>query len=149
MKLKIKVKVLYVGKRPIHIWTNVQEEDAYEMKRKAMSNIPNLSFLDAYKLWQRVVDLYNDLSRMKDDEKILKVRRLVSGLLKKSNRDVGLIVIDEDGEMVTARGKEMVEVLLKGGKDEEELLCDIKNKGLKQVLDLRWNDDIVSNSLYH
>ncbi|KAH9291272.1 hypothetical protein KI387_043537 [Taxus chinensis] len=68
-KLETKVQLLYLGRRPICIWMDTQEEAVYEMKRKAMSTIPNLSFLDAYKFWQRIVYLYNDPSRMRANEK--------------------------------------------------------------------------------
>ncbi|KAH9328538.1 hypothetical protein KI387_000646, partial [Taxus chinensis] len=100
-KLESKVQLLYLGRRPICIWMDTQEEAVYEMKRKAMSTIPNLSFLDAYKFWQRVVYLYNDLSRMRANEKTVKVRKLVLGLLNQTNRDVWLIVVGENGEVVT------------------------------------------------
>ncbi|KAH9290166.1 hypothetical protein KI387_034283 [Taxus chinensis] len=145
---QMKVQLLYLGRKPICIWMDAQEEAVYEMKRKAMSTIPNLSFLDAYKFWQHVVYLYNDLSRMRADEKTVKVRKLLLGLLNQTNRDVCLIVVGENGEVVTGRGKEVIEVLWKGGKDEEEMLCDVKREGLRQVLERRWKDGIVSNTLY-
>ncbi|KAH9311925.1 hypothetical protein KI387_026960, partial [Taxus chinensis] len=104
-KLETKFQLLYLGRRPICIWMDTQEEAVYEMKRKAMSTIPTLSFLDAYKFWQCVVYLYNDPSRMRADEKTIKVRKLLLGLLNQTNRDVWLIVVGENGEVVTGRGK--------------------------------------------
>ncbi|GLJ35364.1 hypothetical protein SUGI_0711290 [Cryptomeria japonica] len=101
-------------------------KDDEEMKMKKKSTIPSISQMEAYRFWERMKYLYDDLTRMGSDEKIVHVRRLVSGIISAESVShmewkIQVIVVDEKGQMVSGEAKEVVEALSQWGKKESKL----------------------------
>ncbi|KAH9289875.1 hypothetical protein KI387_033992, partial [Taxus chinensis] len=122
--------------------------EADETKIRKICTIPCISLLEACRFWQRIQYLCNDLTKMGEEEQIVQVRRMVFGLVSaevgsREENEIRVIVVDKNGEMVSGKGKEVVEALWQCGENDSKLLSEIKIKGVRQVLKRQWKDGIV------
>ncbi|KAH9289631.1 hypothetical protein KI387_033748, partial [Taxus chinensis] len=155
--LECDARVLYVANSWLFFGCrDSREENEYELKRKEIcSTIRSLSFSDVFKFWRRVGYLQQDLNRMGTDEKIAKVRRMVLGLASADwnsayKNEMGIVVVDENGEMISGRGMELVQLLSCHGDEDNKnkLLMDIKSAGFQKAVERRWRDGMTHPKHY-
>lgn len=120
---------------------------------KEISTIPSISVIEADRFWERIKYLYNDFTRMGSEGKIVEMRSMVFGIISAevgSVRDeqIGVIVVDENGEMVSGRGKEVVEALLQCVENDSKLPTEVKMGGIRQVLEGQRKEGII-HSKHH
>ncbi|GLJ35163.1 hypothetical protein SUGI_0707800 [Cryptomeria japonica] len=153
-KLEMDFQVFYVACRDSAEDYDMACEKLKENESEKCS-IATLSFSDLYKFWRRVKHLQKDLNGMGADERIVKVRRMVLGLASaKEERwryesGISIVVVDGNGEMVSLRGMEVVELLCHGEEDsKKKLVEDIKNVVVEKSVESRWRDGIIHPKHY-
>ncbi|GLJ51126.1 hypothetical protein SUGI_1088340 [Cryptomeria japonica] len=152
--LEMELQVFYVARSDISpsdhddmCWQKLKQNES------EMCSIATLSSSDIYKFWRRVKHLQNDLiNGMGTDERIVNVRRMVLGLASaeyKRWEGIRILVVDGNGEIVSVKGMELVELLCHGDEDsKEKLVEDIKKKGVGKSVESRWRDGIIHPKHY-
>ncbi|KAH9297783.1 hypothetical protein KI387_029465, partial [Taxus chinensis] len=156
--LECDARLLYVAdSRGLQYSNSTRIENECELKRKEIcSTIRSLSFSDVFKFWRRVGYLQHDLNRMGTDEKIAKVRRMVLGLAsadcnsQENEIGISIVVVDENGEMISGRGMELVQLLSCHGDEDnkKKLLMNIKSAGFQKAVERRWRDGMTHPKHY-
>lgn len=155
------IQILYIGgpSFPSSIeLMNTQETIFHENNLKSIS-WPSLSFPDALRFWRRVECLWWELRDKGGHEMFKRLRKLLVSLLSLNNishcqpeATVWMVAMDENGEMVTARGKEVINTLanppvlsLKELETREELIEASKRGELKQAIKRRFQDGVMAS----
>ncbi|GLJ53588.1 hypothetical protein SUGI_1143240 [Cryptomeria japonica] len=150
--LEMDFQVFYIGESENFYNMRRENEHDYDVaceklkeNESDMCIIATLSSSDRYKFWKRVKYLQNELiNGMGTDERIVKVRRMVLGLASADIRKMSIVLVDGNGEIVSGRGMEVVELLCRGEKDDKsKLVEEIKKGGVEKSVENRWRDGII------
>ncbi|XP_059070146.1 uncharacterized protein LOC131027791 [Cryptomeria japonica] len=116
-------------------------------------------FYDMYEFWLCVRSfLLKDLNGMGGNERIVKLRRMVLGLASeqreswyrpKGEWEMRVVLVDGNGEMLSRRGMEVVELPCGDEKDSKEnLVEDIKTGDVEESEESMWRDGIMHPKHY-
>ncbi|XP_057835925.2 disease resistance protein RPV1 [Cryptomeria japonica] len=145
-KLKSHFQLYYIRRKyPFKEWGTSDVTREY--------NIPYISCNEGYRFWEHMKYLYNDLRKMGSDEKVVKMRNMVCGIISaevgsERDKEIRVIVVDEKGKMVSGRGKEVVEALLQFVENDSKLPSEVKMGGIRAVLEGQRKDGII-HSKHH
>lgn len=155
------IQIIYIGgpSFPSSIeLMNTQETIFHENNRQSVS-WPSLSFPDALRLWRRVECLWWEMRDKGGHEMFEGLRKLLVSLLSLNNishcqpeASVWIVAMDENGEMVTARGKEVINAFANSPilfveelETREELIEGSKRGELKQAIKRRFQDGVMAS----
>eukprot|EP01018_Ginkgo_biloba_P001072 Gb_13428 [translate_table: standard] len=103
----------------------------FDTSGQRMEGIPSLelSVKDTNRLWTRVSYLRSDIEALGDTQKLQRMRSLLesfySGPIPIYCEGKWMIIIDEDGELVTGRGWKVMELLCQKSEKDEELIKEL------------------------
>ncbi|GLJ53589.1 hypothetical protein SUGI_1143260 [Cryptomeria japonica] len=136
--LEMDFQVFYVSHRGIGANAYDMACEKLKENESEMCNIATLSFSVIHKFWRRVWYLQNDLiNGMGTDERTVKVRRMVLALASaySSPWEMSIVLVDGNGEIVSGRGMEVVQLLFRGEEDDKsKLVEEIKKEGIEKSL---------------
>ncbi|KAH9290212.1 hypothetical protein KI387_034329, partial [Taxus chinensis] len=98
------VQIIYVGRRYAEADTLSIEETMHERNRKSMQWL-SLSYMDAWKFWQHIEYLVEELVSADEHEDLVKYRVSLGivSLNNRSRRGVWMTLVDESGEVMIDR----------------------------------------------
>ncbi|XP_057847960.2 putative disease resistance protein At4g19050 [Cryptomeria japonica] len=120
------VPIIYVGRRHAEAENLNSEEGLHERNRQGMHWL-SLSYVDAWKFWQRVDYLLEELIAADESENLAKYR-VSLGILSLNNRSmrgVWMTMVDESGEVMSESNREkLVQQLNKGQECHMDMLME-------------------------
>lgn len=154
------INIIYVGgpSFPSAIeLMNMQETFFHENNRQSLS-WQSLPFLDALRFWRRVEGLWWEIRDKGHHEMFKRLRKLLVALLSANNISrsrpeaaVWVVALDENGEMVTSRGKDVIDCLIHDDKCSSalmqtrkvnEFIQGSKRGELTQIIKRRFQDGV-------